>query len=132
MIPEVAAHLARAKEILRRAHADIGLLAQEPLKAEDAARNAYYAGFHAAKAFILDRTGLAPQRHGGVHDLFHHLAQAEPSIDHPLRVFLRAAYDFKRVADYDTAASGKITAQDAQRAVQTAERLVATIDALIT
>ena len=55
MNPEAKAHLDRAGIFLIRARIDVATAAQEPLKAEDAARSAYYAAFHAAKALIFER-----------------------------------------------------------------------------
>jgi uncharacterized protein (UPF0332 family) len=106
-------------------------IAQAPVKAEDAARNAYYAAFHAAKAFIFERTGTTQKRHGSVHKQFAQLAQTEPTIDQTLRTFLPIAYDYKRIGDYDIGASGKITPADAVLALKEAERFVATIGALL-
>jgi len=129
--PETKAHLERAAVFLTRARIDVATTAQEPLKAEDGARNAYYAAFHAAKALIFERTGVMHRRHGMVQSEFNRLARTEPTIDRALRTFLPTAYDFKRISDYDTAATGKITPADAVFALKEAERFVATIRVLV-
>ena len=113
MKAETKGHLDRAAILLRRAHIDVAALVHEPLKAEDAARNAYYAAFHAAKAFIFERTAETQKRHGSVHKQFAQLAQTEPTIDDALRIFLPSAYDYKRIGDYDIGPVGKITPHDA-------------------
>jgi uncharacterized protein (UPF0332 family) len=125
--PEAKAHLDRAGVFLIKARIDSTAAAQEPLKAEDAARNAYYAAFHAAKAFIFERTGETHKSHGGVHKLFTQLARSEPAIDQNLRTFLTKAYDFKRIADYDVGLTNSITPKRAADAVADAERFVAAI-----
>jgi len=97
------------------------------LKAEDAARNAYYAAFHAAKALIFERTSQTHKSHGGVHKLFAQLARTEPAIDQALRTFLIKAYDFKRIADYDVGLTSPITPKRAADAVAEAGRFAAAI-----
>jgi uncharacterized protein (UPF0332 family) len=129
--PETKGHLDRADVMLHRARIDVTVLAQEPVKAEDAARNAYYAAFHAAKAFIFERTGTTQKRHGSVHKQFAQLVRTEPSIDPALRTFLPVAYDYKRIGDYDIGPSGKITPAEAVLALKEAERFVAATRALI-
>ena len=55
--PEVSEHLVKARECLARARIilDAGV-------GEDAGRDAYLAGFHAAQAVIRARTGKIPRR----------------------------------------------------------------------
>ena len=101
MTPEAKAHLDRAGVFLIRARVDVAAAVQEPLMAEDAARNAYYAALHAAKALIFERSGQTQKSHGGVHKLFLQLVKDEARIGQDLRTFLTRAYDFKRIADYD-------------------------------
>ena len=127
MTPEAQSHLDRAADCLTKARLDLGIAAQVSLKAEDAARNAYYAAFHAAKAFLFERMGKTHKTHGGVHKLFTQLAKVEPRVDPALRTFLARAYDFKRIADYDIGAAHTITPAKATAAVVEAEQFVAAI-----
>ncbi|MGO8952883.1 MAG: HEPN domain-containing protein [Rhodomicrobium sp.] len=127
MKPEAKAHLDRAGVFLIKGCIDVAASAHEPLKAEYAARNAYYAACHAAKALIFERTGETHKSHGGVHKLFAQLARTEPAIDQALRTFLIKAYDFKRIADYDVGLTSSITPMRAANAVAEAERFAAAI-----
>ena len=105
--------------------------AQQPLMAEDAARNAYYAAFHAAKALIYERSGRTHRSHGGVHTGFNQLSRTEPGIDPAMRTFLTVSYDFKRMSDYEIGQSGQVTPPIAAGAVKDAERFVAVVRQLL-
>ena len=61
MMPEAAYYLSKARDDLDEARkiAAIGFAAA-------VARSAYYAAFHAAQAFIIDRTGKIAKTHSGV------------------------------------------------------------------
>ena len=131
MKPETAAHLGKAERCLANGRAELVAADAEPGLTDDAARNAYYAAFHAAKALLFERTGMTQKRHGGVHTEFHKLASAEPSIDAELLGFLTRAYDFKRIADYDIGPVGQISRARAGNAVKVAERFVGVIRALV-
>ncbi|MGA8158113.1 MAG: HEPN domain-containing protein, partial [Rhodoplanes sp.] len=76
MKPESAAFLDKARDLLERASA---LLAQQ--FTDEAGRNAYFAGFHAAQAFIFEKTDRSPKTHSGVQAEFARLAKREPLID---------------------------------------------------
>jgi hypothetical protein len=52
---------------------------------EDAGRNAYLAGFHAAQALIGERTGRDAKTHKGVHAQFARLTRNEPRLGRELR-----------------------------------------------
>ena len=95
MTPEAQEHLDKARQCLSRARtilaAGIG---------EDAGRNAYLAGFHAAQALIAERTGKDAKTHKGVHAQFARLTRNEPRLGRELRQFLAQAYDIKSIADY--------------------------------
>lgn len=84
MRPEVAEHLDKAKDCLKRARvilaAGIG---------EDAGRNAYLAAFHAAQAFITARRGRVARTHRGVHVLFHELTANDPALSDLAAFLLR-------------------------------------------
>jgi uncharacterized protein (UPF0332 family) len=66
---------------------------------EDAGRGAYLAGFHAAEALILARSGKIVKTHRGVHRLFSQLAKSEAILREFAR-FLSQAYNLKDIADY--------------------------------
>lgn len=123
MKAESQAYLDKARHCIVKARAELALAAAEPLLAEDSARNAYYAAFHAAQALIFERTSKVSKTHGGVHRLFHQLIQHEPTITGKLRSFINSAYDLKSIADYDTAAVGKVSLARASDAIGTAEQL---------
>lgn len=132
MKPETKKYFEKAARCLGNARAELAAAAARPELADDAARNAYYAAFQAAKALIFERTGRTRMRHGTVQKLFNQLAKAEAGIDPDVRRFLGNAYDFKRVADYDIEASSPITVEEAARAITEADRFVATVRALLT
>jgi hypothetical protein len=67
---------------------------------EDAGRNAYLAGFHAAQALIAERTGKDAKTHRGVPAQFARLTRNEPRLGRELRQFPAQAYDLKSIADY--------------------------------
>jgi uncharacterized protein (UPF0332 family) len=95
--PEVAAHMAKAREILKSAEI-IGTSGIWPV----AGREAYLATFHAAQAVIFDRRGRTPKTHSGVHSLFGEIAKDEPHLGREMSRFLGQAYKVKAVADYAT------------------------------
>jgi hypothetical protein len=74
--PETADYLDKARTCL----ADAQRIAALPLP-RFAAREAYYAAFHAAEAYIFEHTGKAATTHRGVHSEFARLARREPRID---------------------------------------------------
>ncbi|HJU20690.1 MAG TPA: HEPN domain-containing protein [Stellaceae bacterium] len=82
MTPESGELLVKARDCLARARiilaAGVG---------EDAGRDAYLAGFHAAQAVIRARTGKTAKTHRGVHRMLSQLARREPQLD-DLALFL--------------------------------------------
>jgi uncharacterized protein (UPF0332 family) len=74
MTPEAVNYLAKAREDLSDARqiATLGL-------AKVAARPAYYAAFHAAEAFIVERTSKTPKTHHGVRSEFGRLMKDDPA-----------------------------------------------------
>ena len=131
MTPEATSHLDRATAFLTKANIDISISLQEPIMAEDAARNAYYAAFHAAKALIFERTGRTHKTHGGVNTGFNQISRTEPGIDQTMRAFLSIAYDFKRLTDYDIAQTAQVTPAIAAKTVKETERFVAVVRQLL-
>jgi uncharacterized protein (UPF0332 family) len=124
--PEAAGHLDKARECLGRARI---ILAAGV--AEDAARNAYLAAFHAAQALIAERTGRDAKTHKGAHVAFARLTKGEPSIDIELRRFLPQSFNMKAVADYELGPDAEIPSEQAGAAIETATRFVACIAALL-
>jgi len=91
---------------------------------DEAARAAYFAGFHAAQALIFERRGHSAKTHSGVHTELARLTVGESSFDAELRGFLGRAYNFKAAADYETGTAETISATRAKMAIETAKRFV--------
>jgi uncharacterized protein (UPF0332 family) len=87
--PETADFLNKARHCLSSAEtiAAAGV-------ADVAAREAYLAAFHAAEAYIFERTGKAAKTHRGVRGQFSRLAQ-EASIEREFLTFLAKGYELK-------------------------------------
>jgi uncharacterized protein (UPF0332 family) len=123
MKAETADYLAKARTTL----ADAQQIATLPL-AHVAAREAYYAAFHAAEAYIFEHTGKVATTHRGVRSEFARLARREPRIDRELTRFLATAYQLKATADYGIGpTAAPITADQAAAAITTAGRFIDTI-----
>jgi uncharacterized protein (UPF0332 family) len=113
MKPETADYLDKARTCL----ADARQIATLPLP-RLAAREAYYAAFHAAEAYIFEHTGKVATTHRGVRSEFARLARREPQIDRELTRFLATAYQLKATADYGIGPSvAPITADQATAAI---------------
>ena len=96
MKPETAAFLGKARACLAKAD---GMLDRWP---DEAGREAYLAGLHAAQALIVERTGDVMKRHRGVQGELARLTKDTPEFDPKLRIFLGRTYDLKAIADYET------------------------------
>ncbi len=94
MTPEAEASLIRARRDLDEAR----MVAALPL-ARAAARSAYYAAFHAAEAFIVDRSGKIAKTHRGVHSEFARLIKDRAEDDRRLGRTLLDGYRYKELAD---------------------------------
>jgi uncharacterized protein (UPF0332 family) len=70
--PEAGRFVAKARQCLEHARVNLGVRLSN-----DAGRNAYLAGFHAAQALIYERTGKVAKTHHGVHSHFEKLAKDE-------------------------------------------------------
>jgi uncharacterized protein (UPF0332 family) len=124
---ETADCLATARECLAGAKQ----IAALPLP-KVAAREAYLAAFHAAEAYIFELTGKAVKTHRGLRATFSRLARNEPRIDPEYLTFLARAYELKSIADYGIGPTARaISAEDAARATETAERFIDTITHLL-
>lgn len=121
MKQETADYLAKAHEDLDEARkiAGIGL-------ASAAGRSAYYAAFHAAEAFIMERTGRTALSHKGVRIEFARLTKGEPKL-REFTTFLTRAYDLKAFADYSITQKGSISLVDAQAVIDQSERMLACV-----
>jgi len=126
MTPEVAAYLEKARQCLSNARTllAIGL-------SNDAGRNAYFAAFHSAQAFIFSRTGRVAKTHSGARSEFARLALEEPLLDRSLTGFLARAYALKEVADYETGPDSLIPSDRSSAALETAEQFVDRVAALL-
>ena len=127
MTPEARRSLEKADNCLTTARAELAINL-----GSEAARNTYLAAFHAARAFIFERTGNVIKRHESVHREFHRLAKDEPAIDKELLPFLSQGYNMKAIADYDTAPGSFVSSEDADAAIETATRFVDCIRRVLT
>jgi uncharacterized protein (UPF0332 family) len=126
LTPEAARSLEIARQHLAAADASIGL----PI-AFIAAREAYLAGYHAAMAFVLEKTGKAAKTHSGLRSEFARLARIEPRIDPRLVGFLARAYTLKSAADYGVDPLAAISVEQASEASSVARQFIDTIAELI-
>lgn len=127
MRPETADYLGKARHCLAGAKK---IAAAEV--SDVAAREAYLATYHAAEAYIFEKTGRAVKTHRGVRSQLNRLAQREPRIGREFLAFLAEGYKLKAIADYGVGSEiGIITAGDASAAIATAGRFIDIIAALL-
>jgi len=93
--PEASDYLNRARQILDEARAIAAIELPHV-----AGRTAYLAAYHAAEAFIFDRTGKITKSHKGARIEFARLTKDDPRIDRAFTAFLAQAYRLKEAADY--------------------------------
>ena len=127
MTPEAERYLEKAQQCLSNARAELAISLSN-----DAGRNAYLAAFHAAQAFIFERTGKVAKTHRGVHSEFARLAKDEPNIDKSFPVFLTQAYNLKAVADYETGPGSFVPPERAATAIETAGLFIECITRVLT
>jgi uncharacterized protein (UPF0332 family) len=95
------------------------------IKLNDAAgRTAYLAGFHAAQAFISEKTGKSVKTHKGVQTELHRLARDVPGFHGDVRVFLSQTYNLKSIADYETGPDAEVLPEQASEALRAAKQFV--------
>jgi uncharacterized protein (UPF0332 family) len=123
--PEAAAFLGKAYACLAKAD---GMLARWP---DEAGREAYLAGLHAAQALIVERTGEVMKRHRGVQRELARLTKDTLHFDPELRTFLGRTYDLKAIADYEIDPDTQVSPETALGAIETAKRFVTCIVDLI-
>jgi uncharacterized protein (UPF0332 family) len=123
--PEAAAFLDKARECLAKAD---GMLDRWQ---DEAGREAYLAGPHAAQALIVETTGKVRKRHRGVQSELARLTKDMPDFDITLRGFLGFTYNLKAIADHETDSGSKVSLELATEAIQTAKRFVAKLVELV-
>jgi uncharacterized protein (UPF0332 family) len=90
-----------------------------------AGRMAYFAGFHAAQAFISEQTDRAVKTHRGVRVELNRLTKDDPDFTPDLRAFLAENYNLKTIADYETGPDAVVSPDRARTALDQARRFVA-------
>jgi len=106
MTPETKQFLDKAQRLLAEAEAMLGIGLNEA-----AGRTSYLAGFHAAQAYLSEKTGRTVKTHKGVHVEFQRLTRDDPHLAGDLRAFLSHAYNLKAIADYETGPGSEVTAE---------------------
>jgi uncharacterized protein (UPF0332 family) len=123
---EAAAFIEKAEASLRAARLSVGLAVQEPSLAGEAARQAYYAAFHAAQALIYERTGKVSKTHKGTHHQFHLHTQSD-GFDPACTVFLKEGFGLKSTSDYESDPGMTVSAGAANEAIAAAEWFVSVV-----
>ena len=127
MKPEAWDYLATARQDLSEARQIIAIAL-----AKVAARSAYYAAFHAAEAFIFEKTGRIAKTHRGVRTEFARLTKDDPRIAKTMSEFLAKAYRYKEIGDYGVDPDAIITMAQAEAAIAGATDFVDCIEAVLT
>jgi len=96
-----------------------------------AGRNAYLAAFHAAQAFIFEKTQKVLKTHNGVRGEFSRLTRDLPERSDLLRNFLAQSYGLKTAADYDTEIEAEISPERATRSLVEAKLFLTEVERLI-
>jgi uncharacterized protein (UPF0332 family) len=122
--PETGYFLDKARKSLREADSVMAINLHDL-----AGRMAYLAGFHAAQAFISERTDRSVKTHRGVRVELHRLTKDDPTFPAGLRAFLAKTYNLKAIADYDTGPGAEVSPERARIAVEQAKRFVAYFEA---
>jgi len=126
--PETADYLGKARQCLDESKQIDALMPLHHI----VAREAYFAAYHAAAAYVFECTGKTAKTHRGLRSEFARLSHNEPRISREYLTFLATAYEYKSIADYSVAStSSSITAEDATSAIETAERFIDCIAALL-
>lgn len=119
MKPETEQSIAYARKLL----ADAALMIDAGLD-DHAARTAYLACFHMARAYTFERGGRSAKTHGGVQTEFFRLSKDDLRSGPELRAFLTIAYRYKASSDYETDPGDGPTPDEAREVVATANRFV--------
>lgn len=126
MTPETGYFLDKARRLLNDADAMLAISLFDA-----AGRTAYLAGFHAAQAFISDKTAKTVKTHQGVHSEWGRLTRNDPAFQPEMRGFLSRTYNLKAVADYDTGPGAEVSPERARTETAAAKRFVALIEGLL-
>jgi len=118
--------LARAKDDLADAEkiAAIGLT-------RIATRSCYFAAFHAAEAYIFERSGRSVKTHSGLRAEFARLVKDLPGGEKALTAFLARAYKYKEISDYGIGAEVPPADAETRELIEIAARFVGRIAALL-
>jgi uncharacterized protein (UPF0332 family) len=100
--------------------------------AKVAARSAYYAAFHAAKALIIERTGKVVKTHSGVRTEFARLMKDGPGGERAMLTFLAQGYKYKEIGDYAVGRGAVVTDEEANDAIDNAAHFLERVTALLT
>jgi uncharacterized protein (UPF0332 family) len=119
MRPESAELIAYARKLM----GDANRMIASDLP-DHAARTAYLACFHCARAYAFERGAQSAKTHRGVQSEFFRLSKDDSRVDPELRAFLSRAYTYKATADYETGIDNTTTLEEARRAVAIAGRFV--------
>ncbi len=125
MRAEATAFLDKARECLAKAD---GMLDRRP---DEADREAYLAGLHAAQALIVESTGTLVKTHRGVQRELARLTKDVPDFDVEVRTFLGRTYNLKAIADYEIGPGAMVSPDSATDAIATARRFMARMIVLI-
>lgn len=98
---------------------------------EAAGRAAYLAAFHAAQAFISEKTGRSVKTHKGVHSELQRLTKDDLDFSASMRAFLPRNYNLKSIADYEIGPDATVSLERATMAVGQAKRFVAYFEAAL-
>jgi uncharacterized protein (UPF0332 family) len=119
--PETGYFLDKAHRLLGASEANLAINLYDV-----AGHLAYMAGFHAAQAFISERTGRAVKTHKGVRVELNRLNKDNPLFTRELRIFLPENYNLKTIADHETGPGAEVTPERARTALEKARRFVTT------
>ena len=120
---EIAVNLERAERSLQAAR-ELAASGYHDI----AAFRSYYVAFYAAKALLL-KEGLQFRKHGGVIASVHQRFVKTGRLDKTLGKDLNWLFELRNIADYGVTV--RVSQQDAERAIQAAERFLHAAQSLI-
>jgi len=119
----VEASLLRAEKALKSAK-----LLKKNGQLEDAVSRAYYAMFHAARAFLFNK-GFKAKTHRGTISLFGEKAIKEGVVEEKFADMIRKAFDLRQKSDYELYA--ELDAELTEETVKNAEKFIKKIKTLL-
>jgi uncharacterized protein (UPF0332 family) len=96
-----------------------------------AAREAYLALYHAAMAYVLEKTGRVAKTHSGLRSEFARVARLDPGIDPKFVGFLARSYTLKSAADYGVDPLTMISLDQAKEVTAIARQFIEDIAEII-